>query len=44
MDLKEGHIMHEQMYPSFLNTDREAIANVRFTWLFMHFSVPDPDL
>ena len=24
MDLKEGHIMHEQMYPSFLNTDREA--------------------
>ena len=29
--------MHEQMYPSFLNTDREAIANVRFTWLFMHF-------
>ena len=29
---KEGHIMYEQMYPSFLN------------WLFMHFSVPDPDL
>lgn len=24
MDLKEGNIMHEQMYPSFLNTDREA--------------------
>ena len=24
MDLKEGHIMHEQMYPSFLNADCEC--------------------
>ena len=42
MDLKEKDTVMHAADVSFLFGTQ--IANVRFTWLFMHFSVPVPDL